>query len=519
MNVGALFDFAVSGMARLNKTGQLAGSESGIAMMGRLRDGLSGTGILEVNIGSKGVSSQFGMGGIDVGGAVYDLAKRGIDYSMMNLMLSGDKRDVAIQNYGWGDWTAENTSMRITSGLDELVFSNEAGFMGLTVSNGKGGRTITIQGSGDVNLDAIRLQHESHRDGVVTAGNAQETQRATLAHTQMAERMLNGDLSIQYDAYLDRDIAVYQYAKATGNMGLFNAYVDGVYDSSDDYWLTRLVKDRNGVVRFMVEKEEGDTIEDLAERLFGKEEDDLITRQLKRQFINEMTAQSSNTLDLSNYITANSDYSRMNYVFNASGAADFLQELLGSDFSNTEFKDWTVLAVAQAIPFSSHRVIGYSHNEAILDGRLPGDTAMAFDAFSIAASLGFGIDNDTVKGIESFYDRYNTGRNLSYVIEILFHENFHNHQYDAIGNGAMGTVPFLFRYLFEVGSSGNYDSLAGYPKTLNMTLESIIQDPVKMYNVTPLGVRERTTFDTRADAFAYYATPRYYEWFNNTYKR
>jgi hypothetical protein len=80
-NLGAILDFVGSVIARENKGGQSIFGDGSILQK------LSGIGLLEVNFGSDGISTSIGMGGIDVGGALYEQVKRGIDYA-------GLKRDM-----------------------------------------------------------------------------------------------------------------------------------------------------------------------------------------------------------------------------------------------------------------------------------------------------------------------------------------------------------------------------------------------------------------------------------------
>jgi hypothetical protein len=67
--------------------------------------------------------------------------------------------------YVFGDWTAENTA--------------------LTESSGKG-RIIKMVDSGNVNNNAIQMQHESYRDGIKSSNQVGETVEAVKAHTAMA---------------------------------------------------------------------------------------------------------------------------------------------------------------------------------------------------------------------------------------------------------------------------------------------------------------------------------------------
>ena len=73
-------------------------------------------------------------------------------------------------NYVYGDWTQENTSARLASGLDQLELIEQADFTALTTSNGTGGRLIQMVASGNSYNNAITLGHES----IVTASSAQQ---------------------------------------------------------------------------------------------------------------------------------------------------------------------------------------------------------------------------------------------------------------------------------------------------------------------------------------------------------
>jgi hypothetical protein len=232
LNMGSIFDIIAGGIARNNNDGQPAKSASGIKLMGNLKNTFSKTGLLEMNFGSGGITSRIGTGGIDVGGALYDLTKRGIDYSRMQNIENERIRNIAMSTYINGDWTAENTSMRITSGLDDLQLYSEHDKIGYTIlKDGGKGRVISILDSGNDKINAIYLQHEAYRNGIVTDDNSMETKLATWAHTEMARKMNLSWEELSQNENLVRDMIAY-------NMGMdfFNAYVDGNYDSSADYW-------------------------------------------------------------------------------------------------------------------------------------------------------------------------------------------------------------------------------------------------------------------------------------------
>ncbi|GHV96733.1 hypothetical protein AGMMS50293_30530 [Spirochaetia bacterium] len=135
---------------------------------------------------------------------------------------------------------AENTAARLASGVDKLVLGgvryDEKGniILGDTIQNKEGtGRIITLADIGNVNDQAIRLQHEAYRNGLVDNKNYIETQQAVLAHTKMAQDMFNGGQGISIMNLRDIDA----YIKAGGDMSKFYAYVDENYGSSADFWM------------------------------------------------------------------------------------------------------------------------------------------------------------------------------------------------------------------------------------------------------------------------------------------
>ncbi|WP_169310639.1 hypothetical protein [Treponema brennaborense] len=230
-NLGSMIDMAGTGIARNNGLGQ--------SRLGSIAQKLSNTGLLEVNIGSNGVTGRIGMGGIDVGGNLYNLAKRMTDKASLEAYKAeyGDAKGNAAYNaYVYGDWTQENTAARLASEIDQLVFSDGSGksegWNAQTTSNGSGGRTIEMLNSGNDYNNAITLGHEAYRDGVIGNNQKAETLAATFGHTGMAVRMLQDGANVGVTENLAKDINAY----LGGNMDDFLKYVDGNYDSSADYW-------------------------------------------------------------------------------------------------------------------------------------------------------------------------------------------------------------------------------------------------------------------------------------------
>jgi hypothetical protein len=128
---------------------------------------------------------------------------------------------------------------------------------------------------------SVVLGHEAYRDGTLT-DNKQETREAVIAHTLMAARM-RAEGSDFSGSFVGLDLAVYDYARSVGNVGIMAKYADALYDSSGDFWkLTKdgrlindghaRVVDENGKEIISLEdlrmSEERDTIGALA-KMFG----------------------------------------------------------------------------------------------------------------------------------------------------------------------------------------------------------------------------------------------------------
>jgi hypothetical protein len=231
-NLGAILDMAGSVIARGNKDNQSIFGDGSILQK------LSGIGLLEVNFGSDGISTSIGMGGIDVGGALYEQVKRGIDYAGLKRDMGTAEGRIAYGLYVNGDWTMENTAMRIVNGKDDLKLVGKGGLgsesrYGHTVQN-DGGRTITIADMGYAD-NVAALGHEAYRDGLTPDENYLETRESVMAHTKLAARMREAGYSFNSEGVIGLDLAMYDYARSVGDMSIMDAYADMVYRSDGDY--------------------------------------------------------------------------------------------------------------------------------------------------------------------------------------------------------------------------------------------------------------------------------------------
>jgi hypothetical protein len=233
-DLGSILDFMGTLSSRLG--------ENYDTKLGELGQLFTGVGLVELNLGYDGAALSLGTGGINVAASLYSTAKHGLDYLAIlngNYDNPGD-RDLLLTNYLWGDWAAENTSMRIEAGRDlllvdqdnSLINGNSLGYTTRRID--QKGRLITIADMGSAEANALILQHESYRDGYTTSGNNTETFQAVLSHTQMAERMLKEGVDLPLNANLATDLLA--YTLSGGNMDMFASYVAGYYDSGEDYW-------------------------------------------------------------------------------------------------------------------------------------------------------------------------------------------------------------------------------------------------------------------------------------------
>ncbi|MCL2229662.1 MAG: hypothetical protein FWC01_01055 [Treponema sp.] len=222
--------------------------------MGLLSGGEIQGGLLELHLGRDGASMNLGTGGANVSIDNLISSFRGAQVWNVNNQISnyGNTHDfdalISLRaQYGYGNTTQKNQLWDILNGKTILDTQANGDYTAKTEINGDGNRVIRLadyeKGMSDEDqfLLAVILGHEAYRDGIVTNDNYLETRTATLAHTQMALRMIAAGENITIDNNLVRDINAYLSADMTGNMNLFNAYVDGNYDSSEDFW--KLTKD------------------------------------------------------------------------------------------------------------------------------------------------------------------------------------------------------------------------------------------------------------------------------------
>ncbi|MCL2196195.1 MAG: hypothetical protein FWB77_01125 [Treponema sp.] len=235
--------------------------------LGLFTNNAHNSGLLELHLGRDGVSMNIGTGGANVSidnlissvrGAMVWNVNTQIDKYIKN--QSGEDGNnfnshIALRaQYGYGDTVQVGQLWDILNGRTLLNTDADGEYAAETTRNNDENKVINLTGyAQNMSVEdqmrlAILLGHEAYRDGYTTNDNYLETQSATLAHTQMAIRMIMGKENLNIDTNLGRDIEEYLKAIQNKDMSSFNAYVDANYDSSADYW--KLVLDQDNVARF-----------------------------------------------------------------------------------------------------------------------------------------------------------------------------------------------------------------------------------------------------------------------------
>ena len=216
------------------------------------------TGLLEVSFGQNGFKSRIGMGGTNIsvnslinsmnGAKSWDKSEKINDYVDGKDLSPEEKKklaDALRMQYGFGN-------EKQLANLDDIL--SDKTNLGGTDTDGK---AQTVAGPDDTKTIMMAMKegmdwkelglligHEAFRDGIVSDEQTQkdETREAVKGHTEMAEKMLGDVIYASSMAQLidnNQNLRMDLLARALGD-DIFNAYVDGTYDSSADYWLFKL---------------------------------------------------------------------------------------------------------------------------------------------------------------------------------------------------------------------------------------------------------------------------------------
>ena len=234
------------GVLATNTTSLLMGGNANLNLLS-----FKGVGMLEFSFGKDGIKSKIGMGGTNISIQNLVVAFGGATNLHKNSQINNTKydkqtKDALRSQWGFGDKTAKKQLEEIIKGDTILKLDAKGSEVAQSITE-NGQKIIHInssQNEGFIDLGLI-LQHEAHRDGIVSDAQSQfiETANAVAGHTKMALAMANDKLytkdmlnHISSDINLQNDINAYIYAAYTGNTGLFTGYVGANYDSSADYW-------------------------------------------------------------------------------------------------------------------------------------------------------------------------------------------------------------------------------------------------------------------------------------------
>jgi len=247
---GALVEYELTGETTLN-----------VLNTAGLTDGLLRTGLLEMHLGRE---SLFGLGngGLDVSASALVKAADGLRAYAVERELTAAEGIAPAANIpalralaslkhlpGLGALYSD-----IISGSVELLFDGAEGAAAYTVAS-EDGRIIHLADNGAANhaqlLLGVMLAHEAARNGVADGALDQfaETTEAVLYHS-MAARSIAGTYGWGYDpsGYLSAESDLVLGSLNTGDYQRLAEYMDGHYDSSEDYWKLVVHTDGSGSV-------------------------------------------------------------------------------------------------------------------------------------------------------------------------------------------------------------------------------------------------------------------------------
>ncbi|MBW8002842.1 MAG: hypothetical protein FVQ80_12610 [Planctomycetes bacterium] len=211
-------------------------------------------GLLEMHVGGEGPLFNLGKGGTDLSLSNIAESLGGMNVWHQNVRIGDYAKDfdnftqgyegyrdpsIALREaFSFGDEEAFETYERLLAGQDRLHVGG-IGAEGMTVRAADGSRDIYLASLGGADrysrLHAgIILQHEAHRDGIVSLENYLETREAVKAHTEMALRIASdyGFELIDRDDKLLRNVVASRLSEDLGEE-FFNTYVDETYSSED----------------------------------------------------------------------------------------------------------------------------------------------------------------------------------------------------------------------------------------------------------------------------------------------
>ena len=159
-------------------------------------------GLLELTVGKDGISSKIGNGGTNISYSTIKSSISGASSLHKNSQINNTKydkqtKDALRSQWGFGDKTAKKQLEEIIKGDTILKLDADGSEVAQSI-NENGQKIIHInssQNEGFIDLGLI-LQHEAHRDGIVSDAQSQfiETANAVEGHTKMALAMANDKL-------------------------------------------------------------------------------------------------------------------------------------------------------------------------------------------------------------------------------------------------------------------------------------------------------------------------------------
>jgi hypothetical protein len=245
---GALLEqgtgYALSGQASFNLV-----NLDFLGIQGRNGNLLS-TGLLQLDLGSDGISMGLGTGGMNTGFAALSAAVSGLEAWGVNARMATSGQEEGrryasalrtLYSSGGGAGKERDLFENLLSGRTNIAVSPVGEYLAKTTRNSADGTRTILLGQGALLDDSrfgfnILLSHEAYRNGVDNgeAGQKHETRQAVLGHVMAANAIATTYGSDSLDDQILgelRNLEAAYYGDTSGLEAVMSAY-----DSSQDFW-------------------------------------------------------------------------------------------------------------------------------------------------------------------------------------------------------------------------------------------------------------------------------------------
>jgi hypothetical protein len=243
--IGETFDFAFSGEFNIN-----------VLNLSDLTGGNLHGGLLELSFGKDGFKGKVSSGGVNTSFGTMISSIKGLQgwdiSSKLDKTNLTDKQKVAMRGL------ASNGMSRSQELFNQILSGQTTITQAYRVAVGEIAKTTATADGKEIALNAddlngyelgVILAHEAERNGLDDglAGQKAETRRSVFAHSDHAAQVLKAYGNDALNGRMSQEAMIYAMMQ-NGDVSRedFEAYIDGTYDSSADFWKIVLKLDDEG---------------------------------------------------------------------------------------------------------------------------------------------------------------------------------------------------------------------------------------------------------------------------------